>query len=257
MSNKRKKRRPVSPEAYDSHYFCHECGGHELYRESGGKTLDERLSVVFQTADIRPGMRVLDLGCGRGELLRKAADAGAFSVGIDYSIHALDVSKKTCADLPSEKTALFAGADATRLPFQNSRFHRVLLSDIMEHLIPEELEAALEETHRVLKPEGRVVFHTFPNRWFYQYYYPVRRLLYDLPRGKAGPRNPRTHYERLMHVNELSPPGLIRVMRPFFDVRIRCAHRSRWDPAGRSFLKGNALRDWFTQPEIWGTGVKK
>ena len=226
-------------------------------RESGGKALDERLSIVFHMADIRPGMRVLDLGCGRGELLRKAADAGAFPVGIDYSVHALDVSKKTCSDLSSEKTALLARADATRMPFQNSRFHRVLLSDIMEHLIPEELKAALAETHRVLKPEGRVVFHTFPNRWFYRFYYPVRRLFYDLPRGVAGPRNPRTHYERLMHVNELSPPGADTGDAAFFRRPHPMRAPFQVGPGQASFLKGNALKDWFTQPEIWGVGTKR
>lgn len=244
---------------YDRSYFLSHCGGHEVYAESRGGRLDSRLAIVLQMSRIGPGMRVLDLGCGRGELVRHGARLGAFVVGLDLSQDALALSRDTIASQASQAQAppgLVRGR-CELLPFPKGTFDRVLLSDILEHLFPEEMKRTLKEVHRVLKEDGLLIFHTFPNRWFYSVYYLLRRLLWDVPRGKAGPRDPRDFYERSMHVNELSPWGLIRAMRPLFKVSISCAHRRRWDTDSGRFLGRMGPVDWFREPEIWGSASKR
>ena len=249
----------LEPRLYDQIYFLEHCGGHEIYAESRGERLDARLSVILQMARIEPGMRVLDVGCGRGEMVRHAAQMGAVAWGLDFSTEALAISRETVLQAPrdTQDQAGLCRARAGRLPFADGSLHRVFLSDILEHLIPAELQAMLREGHRVLRRDGRVIFHTFPNRWFYNIHYPLRRLLWDALQGKAGPRNPRSDYERLMHVNELSPFGVLRAFRPFFSVRLWCAHRDHWDWATGRFRRGEMPHDWLTQPEIWGVGVKR
>ncbi len=180
-------------------------------------------------------------------------------VGVDLSRDALDISRETIGCAIPEKGAIpgLVRGSADLLPFRDRCFDRVLLSDILEHLFPAQMRRTLKEVHRVLREDGLVIFHTFPNRWFYSVYYPLRMLLWDLPLGKAGPRDPRTRYERSMHVNELSPWGLVKAMRPFFHVRISCAHRSRWDKGRCRFRGGRGPLDWLREPEIWGWASRR
>ena len=75
-------------------------------------------------------------------------------------------------------------------------FDRVLMFDIVEHLHPWELHQALLQAHRVLSPQGRLIVHTAPNRWYDQFAYPVVRLARRLMgQGERYSRNP-----RLLHV---------------------------------------------------------
>lgn len=250
----------MSRELYDRPYFLEACGGHEIYKESGGALLDQRLSIVFQLAEIAPGMRVLDLGCGRGELARHSAEAGALTWGVDLSEEAIRISKETLSR--SSHCGIFqrAGlckAKGSSLPFASGSFDRVLLSDILEHLSKEELKSTLGEVHRVLSPEGMVVFHTFPNKWFYGLFYPLKRLFWDKFRGLAGPRDPRTYYERLLHIQELSPWSVWRCFRGGFKIRLWCSHRSRWDSRKRRFKARGRCLALLREPELWGIAWKK
>ena len=255
MSSRQKKSWPVSPALYDRSYFLGSCGGHELYRESRGALLDERLSIILQMAGVGPGMSVLDLGCGRGELVRHCMEAGAKVWGVDLSWEAIRISRETLGG--SLGRAGLCLAHCRHLPFGDGLLHRVLLSDILEHLTREELRGAVREVHRVLRPGGLVVFHTFPNRWFYNLFYPLKRLFWDIPRGKAGPRNPRSHYEKILHVQELSPWGLRKNFRPWFRIRMWCAHRSRWDPQTRRFRARGGPLALLREPELWGMAWKR
>lgn len=261
MSPSRKKDHslPVGPHLYDRPYFLSNCGGHELYRETRGALLDERLCVLFQMAEVQPGMRVLDLGCGRGELVRHLAEAGAAAWGVDISSEAIGISRETLEaahPFASGKAALCM-AKAQELPLGQESFDRVILSDILEHLSFPDLKATLREVHRVLRPDGLVLFHTFPNRWFYTLFYPLKRLFWDRPRGLAGPRDPRTPYERLLHVHELSAWDLWVSFRKLFRVRIWCAHRSRWEKKAGRFRRGLGPLGLLAEPEIWGTARKR
>lgn len=249
----------VSPHLYDCDYLLGNCGGYRLYRESKGALLDERLSILFRMADVRPGMLVLDVGCGRGELLRHLVEGGALAWGLDFSREALEISKETlgAADPSCFNRALLCEANAQRLPFGSGLFHRVILSDILEHLTPAQLRFTIAEVHRVLAANGLVLFHTFPNRWFYEIFYPLKRLLWDRPRGVAGPRNPRTHYERVLHVQELSPWDILRNFRARFKVRIWCAHRSRWNQGTAMFKRRLGPLALLMEPEVWGIAWKR
>lgn len=250
----------MSIELYDRTYFLDACGGHELYKESGGGVLDQRLFIVFQLAQMRPGMRVLDLGCGRGELTRHSAEAGAFTWGVDLSLEAIRISRETLSRSSQDGIFQRAGlckARGSSLPFASSSFDRVLLSDILEHLTKEELKGTLREVHRVLSPHGLVVFHTFPNKWFYDLFYPLKRVFWDKIRGRAGPPNPRTHYERLLHLQELSPWSVWRNFRPGFRIRLWCSHRSRWDGSKRRFKTRGGWLALLREPELWGIAWKK
>jgi len=194
-------KRPVAPEAYNTDYFLSECEGHEDYVRTLGRVLPRRLAAALAMAGDIQGLRVLDLGCGRGEVLRHALDLGARAVGLDFSLDALSLAREI---IPPENAPLVR-ADVRSLPLLDSSFDLVFALDLVEHLYPAELEQMLAEVHRVLVPGGRLIVHTMPNIWYYRYGYPLFRLFQRL-RGIRLPRDPRErwNYVKHVHVNEQS-----------------------------------------------------
>ena len=204
---------PVESDRYDQDYFLSACEGYEEFLTSEGKALSRRLTAAFSVARIEPGMRVLDVGCGRGEILRHCTRLGAEAHGIDYAAVAVEMSRQAVTD--GEAAGVYQ-ADAKYLPFADAIFDRVLLFDIVEHLHPWELDRALRAVWRVLRPGGRVVVHTAPNVWYDRYAYPVVRLVRSLMgQGRRYPKDPRAIIPANVdvHVNEQSLLSLRRVLR--------------------------------------------
>ncbi len=212
------QRRSVPADLYDEEYFLSACEGYEEFLRSDGGHLSRRLASAFALAELKPGMKVLDVGCGRGEILRHCLLKGTRAIGIDYARAAVRLSRATLDSLAEEGLqGDVAQADARHMPFADGVFDRVLMFDIVEHLYPWELDMALAEARRVLKPDGRLIIHTAPNRWYNQYAYPVVRLVRTLMgQGANYPRDPREFgvpINRHVHVNEQSLLSLYRVLR--------------------------------------------
>ncbi len=210
---------PVSPDLYTEEYFLTACEGYEAFLQSDGENLSRRLAAAFALAAVEPGMNVLDVACGRGEIVRHCARLGAHAYGFDYAHAAIKLSR---ALLSKEKdalpgTAAVVQADAKRFPFPSKAFDRVLMFDIVEHLHPWELHTALQEARRVLKDDGRLIIHTAPNVWYDRYAYPVvRRVRTLMGQGAAYPADPRrflVEHNQDVHVNEQSMLSLKRVLR--------------------------------------------
>lgn len=211
--------RPVSPDLYTEEYFLTACEGYEDFLQSDGENLSRRLKAAFALAAVEPGMAVLDVACGRGEIVRHCARLGAHAYGFDYAHAAIRLTRalleREQGDLPG--SAGVAQADAKRFPFPARRFDRVLMFDIVEHLHPWELHTALQEARRVMKDDGRLIIHTAPNIWYDRYAYPVvRRVRTLMGQGAAYPANPRqflVEHNQDVHVNEQSMLSLKRALR--------------------------------------------
>ncbi len=212
---------------YTEEYFLTACEGYDVFIESEGAHLSRRLRDAFALAEVRPGMRVLDVGCGRGEILRHCMRLGIEAHGMDYAVAAARMSRDVVATEwqsgeaartqdghgPAIPRPGVLQADAKTLPFPDHYFDRALLFDVVEHLFPWELHQAYREIARVLRPGGRLVIHTAPNRWYDAYAYPwVRRLRILMGQGDAYPKDPRaiTPVNQDVHVNE---QDLIRMRR--------------------------------------------
>lgn len=123
---------------------------------AGRRRAARRAGMYVEHAGLRPGRRALELGCGTGLFLGQVADSGADLVGVDLSADLLAQARGRVGGRPNVR---LARVDAHRLPFPDGSFDAVYGSSILHHL---ELEAALREALRVLRPGGRVVF-TEPN----------------------------------------------------------------------------------------------
>jgi cyclopropane fatty-acyl-phospholipid synthase-like methyltransferase len=96
----------------------------------------------------------------------------------------------------------------------------VVAGDLVEHMTPAELDRLYAKVAKHLEPTGLFIVHTFPNKWFYQYDYPRRRRL-AARLGAYLPPQPRTRYEKLMHINEQSPRFLKQQLGACFEHVLR------------------------------------
>lgn len=263
------KAAPVSSALYTEQYFLTACEGYDEFVKTEGEHLSRRLSAAFALAAVQPGMDVLDVGCGRGEILRHCARLGANAYGIDYAVVAVQLSQdivRGTGDTPG-KTGV-GQADAKKLPFPTGRFDRVLLFDVVEHLHPWELHEALREIHRVLKPDGRLIVHTAPNVWYDRYAYPlVRAFRTALGQGKAYPANPRAFlvdHNQDVHVNEQSMLSLRRTLaRAGFSSRVwlDSPPQGRQNPRLIDWMRRTAFTlppfRWFFEREVFAVAAKR
>lgn len=84
-------------------------GGHRILNP----LTDEKLALLGEVARLRPGMRLLDPGCGKGEMLcRWAADHGIEGVGVDISEVFLDAAHRRAAELGVAGRVRFERGDA-------------------------------------------------------------------------------------------------------------------------------------------------
>ncbi|MCS7002411.1 MAG: glycosyltransferase, partial [Dehalococcoidia bacterium] len=196
--------RPVPPTAYDREYYLASMHGAEQFAAAPGESLAPRLHYALDLAQLAPGRRVLDLGCGRGEVAWQCRQRGAIAHALDFSTDAVQIAR----GLDPHGAVAVEQASAEHLPYADQTFDTVLMLDIIEHLYPDQLLAALREARRVLKPGGRLVAHTMPNADYYRYGYPVYRWLLGLV-GRRLPKDPRRRWYRgETHVNIQSPRSL-------------------------------------------------
>ncbi len=116
------------------------------------------LTVDFGRLPVRPGDRVLDLGCGGGRHAFEAARRGARVVALDTDQRELDRVTATFAamaeagELPDGASGRAVTGDATRIPFPDATFDKVIAAEVLEHLPADQV--AINEIARVLRPGG-------------------------------------------------------------------------------------------------------
>jgi SAM-dependent methyltransferase len=118
------------------------------------------LTVDFARFDLRPGHRLLDLGCGGGRHAFEALRRGATVIALDYAFDELrDVrgvmgAMADVGEIAPGVTGGVVNGDALALPFPDGTFDRIIASEVLEHIWADEL--AIDELVRVLRPGGRL-----------------------------------------------------------------------------------------------------
>ena len=105
---------------------------------------------------LRPGLRLLDAGCGPGGHLRWAADSGLFKMiaGVDVGRQAIEIARTRVPD------AILEVAPLHELPFSSHSFDLVVMHDVLQHIPEEDLPSSLAELGRVLDSGGALVVRT-------------------------------------------------------------------------------------------------
>lgn len=112
------------------------------------------LDRIGERVRARPGLRVLDLGCGGGHVAFAAAAAGAAVTAYDLSAEMLAAVAAEASRRGLDRIETRQGG-AEALPFPDARFDAVLTRYSAHHW--RDVPAALAEARRVLKPDGFLV----------------------------------------------------------------------------------------------------
>jgi SAM-dependent methyltransferase len=125
------------------------------------------LTVDYDRLDVRPGMRLLDLGCGEGRHAFEALRRGADVVALDHGAAEVATTHRwlgaiaASGEAPASARFAVVRGDLLHLPVPDASVDRVIAAEVLEH-IPDD-ERAMAEIARVLRPGGRVAV-TVP-RW--------------------------------------------------------------------------------------------
>jgi len=136
--------------------FLADHGAGEIWNwESPAGRLRWARRVKMLSSHLKPGMTVLELGCGAGYFTQELARSGADIVAIDVSPELLEIARANC----SAPNVRYQIQNAQALSYSEAVFDSVVGSSVLHHL---EIEEALREIYRVLKPMGTIYF-TEPN----------------------------------------------------------------------------------------------
>ena len=133
---------------------------HELWEEHAGWWIEgftegadpEYVEQILPlaAAELDGAGRVLDLGCGDGQISRLLAGRGARVVGIDPTWNQIRVAHERGGG------AAYARSGAAALPFADGSFDAVVACLVFEHI--DDVDAAIAEVARVLRPGGQFSF---------------------------------------------------------------------------------------------------
>jgi len=207
MTNKKS----IPPLLYNKEYYRGDCGDYEIFNETCGKILSLRLEKALKLGDIREGMNVLDIGCGRGEVLLHCVVKGARGIGIDYSKDAIEICQSNLKNFPEipQDAIEYRVMDCKDIQFSTETFDCILMLDIYEHLYDWELDIVLKKVKRILKPGGKLIIHTNPNatNLYFGYKYWTRHVnmifsLFTKRKLSTKMEDLRTPSVLEMHINE-------------------------------------------------------
>ncbi len=154
--------------------MAYTCG----YWRTGATTLDDaqtaKLDLVCRKLGLKPGMRVLELGCGWGGFAKYAAEH------YDVSVLGYTVSKEQAAFASEWTSGLSVEIRTQDYRDASGQFDAVVSIGLMEHVGPKNYRTYMELVDRCLTPEGTALVHTIAgNRaiahmepWFEKYIFP-------------------------------------------------------------------------------------
>jgi cyclopropane-fatty-acyl-phospholipid synthase len=142
------------------------------------KNLDEaqehKLKLICEKLSLKPGQRILDVGCGWGSFAKYAAENyGVSVVGITISKEQVELGNELCKGLPVELRLLDYRDVKKAYP---EPFDHIVSIGMFEHVGPKNYDVYFQTLREVLKPEGLFLLHTIGGNgadpWIEKYIFP-------------------------------------------------------------------------------------
>ena len=205
----------LSSKLYNKEYYLNTCCGSDEFVKYQWRKVHPQIENYVKLIGNLENKIVLDIGCGRGDLAHEFAKKGAKVEGIDYSKDGVALANKALRyqNKGIKKRLNFKVMNAKKLVFKDNAFDVVTAIDVFEHLYKEELDDAMKEIYRVLKPNGRLFVHTDTNKiyldfthklWCYPLSYVLIKINKLITDGeyKGLEKDPRNDFHKKQHVNE-------------------------------------------------------
>jgi cyclopropane-fatty-acyl-phospholipid synthase len=158
---------------------------------------DDKKAHIAAKLDLRPGMRVLDIGCGWGGMaLYLHAKTGADVLGITLSEEQLKVARRRAIEAGVADKVKFELIDYRALEGQ---FDRIVSVGMFEHVGPPQYRTFFRKCRDLLTPEGTMLLHTI---------------------GRMGPPDVTDHFTAKYIFPGGYIPALSETMRAFEDARL-------------------------------------
>ncbi len=132
---------------------------------------------------LRPGMQVLDVACGTGNLALLAARAGARTCGLDIAENLVEQARARAAAAGLDIE--FIEADAEDIPYEDASFDQVL--SMYGAMFAPRPEVAAAELLRVCRPGGEVIMANWSDEGFVAEMFQVTGRYVPLPPGVPSP----------------------------------------------------------------------
>jgi cyclopropane-fatty-acyl-phospholipid synthase len=155
--------------------------------DSLDKAQEDKLELICRKIYLKPGMRVLDIGCGWGAFGKYAAEKyNVEVVGITVSKNQIELGRKLCEGLPVE----FRLMDYRDL---NEKFDKIVSVGMIEHVGYKNYKAFFEVANKCLKDDGLFLLHTIGSiksvkthdLWTQKYIFPNGMLPSVVQLGRA------------------------------------------------------------------------
>ena len=225
----------IDSKIFDRNYYYNICLGSEEFKKSKGLKINKKIKYMIDGLGLKKTMKVLEIGCGRGDTTLYIAKSVNYAYGIDYSNDAIKIANETRNRFSQEikSKTKFYRMKANRLKFKDNEFDYVIFIDTLDHLSKEELEETMSEIKRVLKPMGKLFIKTCSNKLLfdvtYRYYiYFSNKLITYIDKQIKGIsyesllHDPRTKEAKIQHINEPYYFYLKRVFNKFkFEGKIK------------------------------------
>jgi SAM-dependent methyltransferase len=181
------------------------------------------LTIRFDTLGVQSGDTILDAGAGFGRHAFEFARRGANVVALDYAADEVVGTRAVfggmidAKEIPEERYIGVLRGDATKLPFADGSFDRVITSEVLEHIQAD--VDAIAELVRVLKPGG--TFAATVPAWF------PEKINWMLSDEYHAPKSPGGHV-RIYSATELTAKLRSAGLDVFAHHRAHALHSPYW-----------------------------
>lgn len=154
------------------------------------QNLDEaqeaKLDLICRKLNLKPGMKVLDIGCGWGSFCKYASEKyNIESVGITVSKEQAELAEELCIGIPVQiRFQDYRSLHATSLSGKEERFDRVVSIGMIEHVGYKNYRTFMKKVNNLLKDDGLFLLQTIggnnsaitTDRWIAKYIFPNSML---------------------------------------------------------------------------------
>ncbi len=129
-----------------------------LLRVYRGEAVTARRREAIKVLDLKPGERLLDVGSGPGLFAVEAAERlspGGFVLGVDISPDMIAIASSVRDESVHKDFIEFRESHAANLPVEDGEFDAAVSIQVLEYV--DDVDGALREIHRVLRPGGRAL----------------------------------------------------------------------------------------------------